>query len=123
MARTRGWRGNALGLTKHEVLTAHQARLDATEAVADEMRRGMNFWDAKAKIEKRAASVYSYQKPYQPRLYQGTMALVQDVQFADMPKDVMRKISDDFLASIEKARGKPVGRINRWLWNTFGFIW
>lgn len=116
----RGWKGNALGLQKWEVECAHQARLDATEAVADLMRRGKSFAEAKAIIEARAASVYKHSRP---ELYEGYRRCVGDVQFADMPKDIMRKISDDFLASIEKARGKPVGPINRWLWNTFGFIW
>lgn len=109
-----------LGLQRWEVECAHKARLDATEAVADLMRRGKSFTDAKAIIEARAASVYKFSRP---ALYEGYRRCIADVRLSDMPKDIMRGIEDDFLASIEKARGKPVGRINRWLWNTFGFIW
>jgi hypothetical protein len=107
---TRGWKGNALGLQKFEVMDAHQARLDATEAVAQLMRQGKTFPEAKAEIERRAGSVYRFRRPEH---YQGTMALVRDVQFGDMPPDIVGKVEKNFLAMIEKARGYEAGWIER----------
>lgn len=116
----RGWKGNALGLQKWEVECAHKARLDATYAVADLMRRGKSFADAKAEIVKRARSVYKHSRP---ELYEGYMRMVNDVQFSDMPKDIFRKIEDDFRASIEKQRGKPFNWLDRLLFRWFGVVW
>jgi hypothetical protein len=45
---------------------------------------------------------------------------VSDVQFSDMPRDIFRKIEDDFRASIEKQRGKPFNWLDRILWRAFG---
>lgn len=113
----RGWKGNALGLQKWEVECAHKARLDATEAVAHLMRQGKTFADAKAEIVKRARSVYKFSRP---ELYEGYMRCVRDVQFSDMPRDIFAKIEDDFLASIEKLRGKKAGRIERAFYHMTG---
>jgi len=113
----RGWKGNVLGLQRWEVECAHQARLDATEAVADLMRRGKSFAEAKAIIEARAASVYKHSRP---ALAEGYRRCVGDVQFADMPKDIMRGIEDGFLADIEKARGYKAGRLERWFYRLTG---
>lgn len=115
-----GWRGNKLGLQKWEVECAHKARLDATEAVADLMRRGKSFAEAKAIIEARAASVYKHSRP---ELYEGYRRCVGDVQFSDMPRDIFRKIEDDFRVSIEKQRGKPFNWLDRILWRAFGITW
>jgi len=114
---TRGWKGNALGLQKWEVECAHKARLDATEAVAHLMWQGKTFADAKAEIMRRARSVYKHSRP---ELYEGYMRCVGDVQFSDMPRDIFRKIEDDFRASIEKQRGKPFNWLDRILWRAFG---
>lgn len=116
----RGWRGNALGLQKWEVECAHKARLDATEAVAHLMRQGKTFNDAKAEIVKRARSVYKFSRP---ELYEGYLRMVNDVQFSDMPRDIFRKIEDDFRAEIEKQRGKPFNWLDRILWRAFGVTW
>lgn len=115
-----GWRGNALGLQRWEVMSAHEARLHATEAVADLMRRGRTFPDAKAEITKRAQSAYKFSRP---ELFEGYMRMVQDVQFSDMPEDIMGKIEDGFLDQVERQRGKPLGRVNRLLWRWFGLLW
>lgn len=115
----RGWKGNVLGLQKWEVMCAHKARLDATEAVAHLMRQGKSFADAKAEIVKRARSVYKFSRP---ELYEGYMRCVSDVQFSDMPRDVFRKIEDDFRASIEKQRGKPLGWFDGLLFRLFGVV-
>lgn len=115
-----GWKGNALGLQKWEVECAHKARLDATEAVAHLMRQGKTFADAKAEIMRRARSVYKHSRP---ELYEGYMRCVSDVQFSDMPRDIFRKIEDDFRASIEKQRGKPLGWFDRLLFRAFGIVW
>lgn len=112
-----GWRGNALGLQRWEVECAHKARLDATEAVADLMRRGKSFDEAKAIIVKRADSVYKFSRP---ALYEGYRRCVADVRFADMPKDIMRGIEDGFLADIEKMRGYKAGRLERWFYRLTG---
>lgn len=112
-----GWRGNVLGLQRWEVECAHKARLDATYAVADLMRRGKSFADAKAEIVKRARSVYKFSRP---ELYEGYMRMVNDVQFSDMPKDIMRSIEDGFLADIEKMRGYKAGRLERWFYRLTG---
>ena len=114
---SRGWKGNALGLQKWEVMCAHKARLDATEAVAHLMRQGKTFADAKAEIVKRARSVYKFSRP---ELYEGYLRCVSDVQFSDMPRDIFRKIEDDFLASIEKRRGYSAGSIERWWYRLTG---
>lgn len=119
-ANNYGWRGNALGLQRWEVECAHKARLDATEAVADLMRRGKSFAEAKAIIEKRAASVYKHSRP---ALAEGYRRCVGDVQFSDMPKDIFRRIEDDFLASIEKRRGYKVKGLELLMYRWFGMVW
>ncbi len=103
----RGWRGNALGLQRWEVEAAHQARLDVTEALAALMRRGKSFPEAKKEVMNRARQVYKFNRP---ELYQGCLACVSDVQFSDMPPDIIRKIGDDFLAGIEKGAVTRPGR-------------
>lgn len=115
-----GWRGNALGLQRWEVECAHKARLDATEAVAHLMRQGKTFNDAKAEIVKRAASVYKFSRP---ELYEGTMRCVRDVQFGDMPKDIFRRIEDDFLAGIEARRGYKAKGLELLMYRWFGWVW
>lgn len=115
----RGWRGNTLGLQRWEVMCAHKARIDATEAVAHLMRQGKTFADAKAEIMRRARSVYKFSRP---ELYEGYMRCVSDVQFSDMPRDIFRRIEDDFLASIEERRGRPAGRIERALYRMTGLV-
>lgn len=116
----RGWKGNALGLQKWEVECAHKARLDATEAVAHLMRQGKTFADAKADVIRRARSAYKFSRP---ELNRGYMLMVNDVQFTDMPRDIFRKIEDDFRADIEKQRGKPLGWFDRALFKWFGVVW
>lgn len=116
----RGWKGNALGLQRWEVECAHQARLDATEAVADLVRRGKPFHEAKAIIVKRADEVYKFSRP---ELYEGYRRCVRDVQFADMPRDIMQRIEDDFLASIERRRGYKAGWLERLLYRCTGMVW
>lgn len=115
----RGWKGNALGLQKWEVECAHKARLDATAAVAHLMRQGKTFNDAKAEIVRRARSAYKFSRP---ELYEGYMRCVRDVQFSDMPRDIFRKIEDDFRVSIEKQRGRKAGRIERTLFRLTGLV-
>lgn len=119
----RGWKGNALGLARWEVEQAHQARIDATEAVADLMRQGKPFIDARAEIVKRAARIYSVHRPNRPELYEGTMRCVRDVRFSDMPRDITGKVEQDFRASIERVKGKPLGMVDRLLWRWFGLVW
>lgn len=114
---TRGYKGNALGLQRWEVECAHQARLDATEAVAHLMRQGKSFTDARAEIIKRADRVYKHSRP---ELYEGYRRCVRDVHLSDMPKDVVRKLDNDFLASIEKQRGRKAGRLERWFYGLTG---
>lgn len=116
----RGWKGNALGLQKWEVECAHKARLDATDAVAHLMRQGKSFPEAKAEVVRRARSVYKFSRP---ELNRGYMLMVNDVQFSDMPRDIFRKIEDDFRADIEKQRGKPFNWLVRILWRAFGVTW
>src|SRR5690606_37380118 len=106
-------------LQKWEVECAHKARLDATEAVAHLMWQGKTFADAKAEIMRRARSVYKHSRP---ELYEGYMRCVGDVQFSDMPRDIFRKIEDDFLASIEERRGYKAGRLERWFFSLTGMI-
>lgn len=118
-ANNYGWQGNALGLQRWEVECAHKARLDATEAVADLMRRGKSFDEAKAIIIKRADSAYKFSRP---ELYEGYRRCVADVRFSDMPKDIFRRIEDDFLASIEKRRGYKAGKIERWFYRFTGMV-
>lgn len=115
-----GWRGNALGLQRWEVECAHKARLDATEAVAHLMRQGKTFADAKAEIVKRARSVYKFSRP---ELYEGYMRCVSDVRFSDMPRDIFRKIEDDFLAGIEKRRGYKAKGLELLMYRWFGMVW
>lgn len=117
---TRGWKGNALGLQKWEVECAHKARLDATDAVAHLMRQGKSFPDAKAAVVRRARSAYKFSRP---ELNRGYMLMVNDVQFSDMPRDIFRKIEDDFLASIEKRRGYKVKGLELLMYRWFGMVW
>lgn len=98
-------------------MSAHQTRLDATQAIAERMRRGQSLEDAKAAVVKQADAVYKHSRP---ALYEGHKRVVRSVEFSDMPKDIMRRIGDDFLASIEKARGRKAGHIERWFYNLTG---
>ena len=116
----RGWKGNKLGLQRWEVMSAHEARVHATEAIADLMRKGKTFPEAKAAVVKRAASVYRHSRP---ELFQGHMACVNDVQFADMPPDILRSIEDRFRASLGRDREKPPRWIDRILLRWFGVTW
>jgi hypothetical protein len=112
-----GWRNNALGLQRWEVMSAHEVRLHATEAIADLMRHGRTFTDAKAEIGKRARLVYRFSRP---ELFEGYMRMVEEVKFSDMPKDIGRGVDAEFLDQVERQQGKPLGRINRLLWRWFG---
>lgn len=114
---SRGWKGNALGLQRWEVLSAHEARLHATEAVADLVRKGKSFDAAKAEIVRRARSVYKHSRP---ELYQGYIRCVSDVRFSDMPADIIESMQSGFLASIETARGYKAGRVERLLYRLTG---
>ena len=117
---TRGWKGNVLGLQKWEVEYAHRARLDATEAVADLMRRGRSFPEAKAEVMRRARSAYKYSRP---ELYEGCMRTVSDVRFSDMPPAIINKIADDMVPDLERIKGKPLSRLSKWCWRNLGFWW
>lgn len=117
---TRGWKGNELGLQRWEVMSAHQVRLDATEAVAHLMRQGKSFPDAKAEIERRVRAIYKFSRP---ELYEGYIRMAQDVRFSDMPDDITKKIEDWFLESIEKERGYKAGRIERFWYRLTGLVW
>lgn len=115
----RGWRGNVLGLQRWEVQAAHQARLDATEAIAVLMRKGKTFPDAKKEIMAKARQVYRHNRP---ELYQGCLACVSDVRFSDMPADITRKIDNDFLAGIERRRGYKAGPFERAFYDLTGLV-
>lgn len=112
-ANNYGWRGNALGLQRWEVECAHKARLDATEAVADLMRRGKSFAEAKAIIEKRAASVYKHSRPALAEGYRRCVGDVQAQRYAErhLPPHRRRLPRIDREASRLQGEGTRTARI------------
>lgn len=115
---THGWKGNALGLQRWEVEHAHNTRLDATEAIADRMRRGETFDQAKEAVMKIAKDAFRHsRKP----LLSAQVAMVEEVRFSDMPKDITRKIEADFLDDIESRIGRKLSPLSRWCYRLFGF--
>src|SRR5690606_34580716 len=95
------------------------ARLNAIEAIAHHMRCGKSFTDAKKEVFARAKSVHKFSRP---ELYAGILACVENVQFSDLPEDIIRMIEDDFLASIERRRGYKAGPIERAFYRLTGHV-
>lgn len=117
---TRAYKGNELGLTRHEVELVHDTATACLWAIEDKVVGGMAFDAAKAAVIKQALPAW---KGFGPGVAEGVRRVVGSYTYADMDRRIHRKHRDDFLAGIEKARGKKAGRIERLLYRATGLTW
>jgi len=83
--------------------------------IGDRVMAGMPCDEAKAAVSKR-------HHPHTPPVTEGVRRVVSGYTYADLDKVAKRKSEERFLASIERARGKRLGWLDRLLWRWFRLV-
>lgn len=115
--KARGYRGNELGLARWQVELVHKAAEAVRWRIGDLVRGGMSFADAKAHATRQAQPAWA---GLSIDVAEGVRRVVASYQFRDLEPAAKHHCADKFREQVENSRGKPMGRIERVLWRTFG---
>lgn len=114
---TRGWKDNALGLTRDQVRLVHDYSQTLRWQIEDAMLSGSTFADAKTAMLKRA--------PWRGlgrQLEEAVRRVIQSFDLDDLDRRVVGRLDQQRLETLVSHRGKPAGTIERLLYRFTGLL-